>query len=64
MIKKKRPFHGRNHPPFWGVLAYEKDHVPHLKPDQFMSLLKAQYKNARLPDQDQQSKYLKAPFVM
>ena len=45
-MKKQRLFHSKNSKPYWSVLTYNAEYKPHLKPNNFMSLLQAQYKNA------------------
>jgi hypothetical protein len=46
MMKKQRLFHSKNSTPYWSVLAYDAEYKSALKPNNFMSLLQAQYKNA------------------
>ena len=44
-MKKQRPVGNKNSKPYWGALADS----PFLRPNNFMSLLRAQYQNTRVP---------------
>jgi hypothetical protein len=61
MMKQQRPINNKNSRPYWGVLAYS----PILKPGNFMSLLQAQYQNARIPNKKKTNPTRpSAPFIL
>jgi hypothetical protein len=43
MIKNQKEFHSPDHKPYWGVLARDLNTQAIHKPENFMSLLQAQY---------------------
>lgn len=43
-MKKQRLFHSKNSTPYWSVLTHDTEHKTALKPNNFMSVLQAQYK--------------------
>ena len=44
--------HSKSHKKYWGVLARGAAYKTFHKPNNFMSLLQAQYQNARVPGKD------------
>jgi len=44
--------HSKSHKKYWGVLASGAAYKTFRKPNNFMSLLQAQYQNARVPGKD------------
>jgi len=56
-MKKQRLFHSKNSKPYWSVLVHDAGYKPLLKPNNFMSLLQAQYKNTKTPEKGKPSDY-------
>jgi len=56
MIKNQKEFHSPIHTPYWGVLARDLNVQTIHKPENFMSLLQAQYqKTGAVPVSDRDS---------